>query len=59
VHQFGGFRRDGAVAGGQFGFNWQVNSHAGRAEADYQWSNLDGQVSSSFRLGNVVQPPWP
>ena len=21
------FRRDGAVAGGQFGFNWQVNSH--------------------------------
>jgi outer membrane immunogenic protein len=48
------FRRDGAVAGGQFGFNWQVNSHwLVGAEADYQWSNLDGQVSSSFRLGNV------
>jgi outer membrane immunogenic protein len=48
------FRRDGAVAGGQFGFNWQVNSHwLVGAEADYQWSNLDGAVNSSFRLGNV------
>jgi len=48
------FHRDGAVAGGQFGFNWQVNSHwLVGAEADYQWSNLDGSVSSSFRLGNV------
>jgi outer membrane immunogenic protein len=48
------FRRDGPVAGGQFGFNWQVNSHwLVGAEADYQWSNLDGSVNSSFRLGNV------
>jgi outer membrane immunogenic protein len=48
------FRRDGAAAGGQFGFNWQVNSHwLVGAEADYQWSNLDGSVNSSFRLGNV------
>ena len=48
------FRRDGAVAGGQFGFNWQVNSHwLVGAEADYQWSDLDGSVSSTFRLGNV------
>jgi outer membrane immunogenic protein len=48
------FRRDGAVAGGQFGFNWQVNSQwLVGAEADYQWSNLDGSVSSPFRLGNV------
>ena len=48
------FRRDGGVAGGQFGFNWQVNSHwLVGAEADYQWSNLDGSVNSSFRLGNV------
>lgn len=48
------FRRDGAVAGGQFGYNWQVNSHwLVGAEADYQWSNLDGSASSSFRLGNV------
>jgi outer membrane immunogenic protein len=48
------FRRDGAVAGGQFGFNWQVNSHwLIGAEADYQWSNLDGSVNSAFQLGNV------
>jgi outer membrane immunogenic protein len=48
------FRRDGAVAGGQLGFNWQVNSHwLVGAEADYQWTNLDGSVSSPFRLGNV------
>jgi outer membrane immunogenic protein len=48
------FHRDGAVAGGQFGFNWQVNSQwLVGAEADYQWSNLDGSVNSSFRLGNV------
>jgi outer membrane immunogenic protein len=48
------FRRDGAIAGGQFGFNWQVNSHwLVGAEADYQWSDLDSSVSSSFRLGNV------
>ncbi len=48
------FRRDGAVAGGQFGYDWQVNSHwLVGAEADYQWSNLDGSVNSSFRLGNV------
>ena len=48
------FRRDGAVAGGQAGFNWQVNSQwLVGAEADYQWSNLDGSVNSAFRLGNV------
>jgi outer membrane immunogenic protein len=48
------FRRDGGVAGGQFGFNWQVNSHwLVGAEADYQWSNLDGSMNSTFRLGNV------
>jgi outer membrane immunogenic protein len=48
------FRRDGAVAGGQFGYNWQVNSlWLVGAEADFQWANLDGSVSSPFRLGNV------
>ena len=48
------FRRDGAVAGGQVGFNWQINSQwLVGAEADFQWSDLNGSVSSSFRLGNV------
>ena len=37
------FRRDGAVAGGQFGFNWQVNSHwLVGAEADYR-----GRISTA------------
>jgi outer membrane immunogenic protein len=48
------FHRDGGVAGGQFGFNSQVNSYwLVGAEADYQWSNLDGSANSAFRLGNV------
>jgi outer membrane immunogenic protein len=48
------FRRDGALAGGQIGFNWQVNSHwLVGAEADYQWSDFRGSVSSAFRLGGV------
>jgi len=48
------FRRDGAVAGGQFGYNWQVNSQwLVGAEADFQWSDLNGSVNSAFRLGNV------
>jgi outer membrane immunogenic protein len=48
------FRRDGALAGGQIGFNWQVNSHwLVGAEADYQWSDIKGSVNSAFRLGGV------
>ena len=48
------FRRDGPIVGGQFGYNWQVNSHwLIGAEADYQWSNLDGSVNAPFRLGGV------
>jgi outer membrane immunogenic protein len=48
------FRRDGALAGGQVGYNWQVNSHwLVGAEADYQWSDLNGSVNSAFRLGGV------
>ena len=48
------FRRDGALAGGQIGYNWQVNSHwLVGAEADYQWSDFNGSVSSGFRLGGV------
>jgi outer membrane immunogenic protein len=50
----GDFKRDGPLAGGQIGFNWQVNSHwLIGAEADYQWSHLDGTVNSPFRLGGV------
>lgn len=45
---------DGALAGGQVGFNWQVNSMwLMGAEADYQWSNFQGSGNSAFHLGNV------
>jgi outer membrane immunogenic protein len=48
------FRRDGALVGGQIGFNWQVNSRwLVGAEADYQWSDFKGSVSAPFRLGGV------
>jgi outer membrane immunogenic protein len=48
------FTRDGPFAGGQIGFNWQVNSlWLVGAETDYQWSNLSGNGQSSFHLTNV------
>jgi outer membrane immunogenic protein len=48
------FPRDGGLAGGQVGYNWQVNSHwLVGAEADYQWANFEGSANSTFRLGNV------
>lgn len=45
------FHRDGGLAGGQVGFNWQFDTHwlAG-VEADYQWSDFTGSRTSSFRL---------
>jgi outer membrane immunogenic protein len=48
------FRRDGPLAGGQAGYNWQINSHwLVGAETDYQWSHFNGSANSPFRLGNV------
>ncbi len=48
------FHRNGAIAGGQIGFNWQFNSHwlAG-VEADFQWSDFDGTGQSSSHLTNI------
>jgi outer membrane immunogenic protein len=45
----------GALAGGQVGFNRQINSvWLTGVEADYQWANLTGQDVSPFHLGNVA-----
>jgi outer membrane immunogenic protein len=41
-------RLTGAIAGGQFGFNWQLGSLLLGLEADYQWS---GQTFSSSVFG--------
>jgi len=49
-----GLHVDGALAGGQIGFNWQINSMwLIGAETDYQWSNLEGTGNSPFHLGKV------
>jgi outer membrane immunogenic protein len=48
------FATDGALFGGQVGFNWQVTSlWLVGLEGDYQWSNFKGTGFSSFTLGNV------
>jgi outer membrane immunogenic protein len=48
------FHRDGALAGGQVGFNWQVNPFwLIGVETDYQWSNFKTTTLSNFHLGNV------
>jgi len=48
------FQRDGALFGGQVGYNWQFNSRwlAG-AEADYQWSDLFGTGYSQVKVSGV------
>jgi outer membrane immunogenic protein len=49
------FNRHGAIAGGQIGYNWQINSHwLTGIEADYQWSGMSATSDSPpFHLGNV------
>lgn len=48
------YHMDGAEAGGQLGYDWQLNPHwMTGVEADYQWSDFNGQGSSAFRLGGV------
>lgn len=49
------FTRDGAIAGGQVGYNWQITEHwLTGIEADYQWSGMSATTDSApFHLGNV------
>jgi outer membrane immunogenic protein len=49
------FLRQGAVAGGQIGYNWQINPlWLTGIEADYQWSDMNATTNSSpFQLANV------
>jgi outer membrane immunogenic protein len=49
------FKRDGALFGGQAGYNWQINSlWLAGVEADYQWSDFAGSGNSSFRLRSAL-----
>ncbi len=49
------FTIDGALAGGQIGFNYQITPlWLVGLEADYQWSDFKGSATTSaFRLGSV------
>jgi outer membrane immunogenic protein len=45
------FNRDGALFGGQAGYNWQFNSlWLAGVEADYQWSDFTGSGNAPFRI---------
>jgi outer membrane immunogenic protein len=48
------FTQHGGTAGGQIGFDWQINPLwlVGVA-ADYQWADIRSGGQSAFRLGNV------
>ncbi len=41
------FDIDGAFAGGQIGYNWQFNQIVLGAEADIQWSGIDGDCGQA------------
>jgi outer membrane immunogenic protein len=46
------FHRDGALAGGQIGWNWQFNGlWLAGIEGDYQWSDFQGSTTIPFSAG--------
>jgi outer membrane immunogenic protein len=44
------YKVNGAVAGGQIGFNWQVNWAVFGIEADASWAHIEGSGNNSPRL---------
>jgi opacity protein-like surface antigen len=51
---FADYLTRGPLAGGQVGYNWQINPlWVTGIEADYQWAGLSGEGISPFHLGNV------
>ena len=53
----GSFNMNGAIAGGQIGYNWQANNWVLGAEADFQWSGQDGSTDFLCPTG-VCTPPF-
>jgi len=54
----GAFDADGAVAGGQIGYRWQAGAMVFGLEAQYDWSDMNGnQVSQAFFAtpGDITQ----
>ncbi len=54
----GSFNGDGALGGFQAGYNWQFNqSWLIGAEADFAWSSMGGQATSTFLMQPLFFPP--
>jgi outer membrane immunogenic protein len=47
------YRLNGSVAGGQIGYNWQVNSAVFGIEADASWAHITGSGNNSPFFGGV------
>ena len=52
----GAFELDssGLLAGGQLGYNWQADQFVFGAEADFQWTGLEGDIDASLDIGGDV-----
>jgi outer membrane immunogenic protein len=48
------FDIDGAFAGGQIGYNWQIDQFVLGAEADIQWSGIEGGCATGTCGGGVI-----
>lgn len=54
----GSFRGDGVLGGFQAGYNWQFNqSGLIGAEADFAWTSMRGQATSTFLMQPLLFPP--
>ncbi|WOH53966.1 outer membrane protein [Bradyrhizobium sp. sBnM-33] len=54
-----GYNMDGAIAGGQIGYNWQANNWVFSLEADAQWSDEKGRGVLSCAATGVGGPCLP
>ncbi|MFT4078140.1 outer membrane protein [Rhodomicrobium sp.] len=50
---------DGALAGGQIGYNWQINRTVIGVEADAAWADIDGQGKGGAFGGSCLQSSDP
>ena len=52
----GAFELDssGLLAGGQMGYNWQHEQFVFGAEADFQWTGLEGNIDGDLNLSSPV-----
>jgi outer membrane immunogenic protein len=46
----------GLLAGGQLGYNWQVEQFVFGGEADFQWTGLEGNFDGNIDLSSSLDP---